>query len=92
VRRQLKNYLVIVGNVSNQGDEPQFGTQNIRATDALAAAKQADLNLGKRQYVSEVQFQGFVTVSVYTGEGEAAPIAAGEPVEQPFYPAPEVAQ
>jgi hypothetical protein len=54
VKRQQKDYHVTIGNVDNAGDNPAFGTANVKATDALAAANQVNKNLGKRQYVAAV--------------------------------------
>lgn len=68
MRRQLKNYLVTIGNVDKLGDQPQFGTANVRAADARAAANQVDLNLGKRQYVSGVEFLSFVTAALLAAD------------------------
>lgn len=54
MKRQIKHYRVFLGVVDKVADNPTFGSVDVVATDALAAALQVNANLGKRQYVSAV--------------------------------------
>jgi hypothetical protein len=60
MKRQQKHYTVAIGTVDSKTDFPGFGAVKVQATDALAAARAVEGNLGKRQYVAQVTFGGFV--------------------------------
>jgi hypothetical protein len=86
--RQLKDYHVTIGNVDNERDNPAFGTANVKATDALAAANQVNKNLGKRQYVASValaptaELLGYGEIKQGPGVADAVTDTIGEPVTE----------